>query len=334
MGYLHGFHEDGHERFMVLAVSAQADVRLVCPALSESQARRAGLHDIRTWKDGEDPMALFAELTADWNLETGIIAVDPSFPARHLLKIQHDLVAALFRDGEEFLASLMRVKDDAELAHMRHAGRIADEAFDEVLPQIKAGLTELQVEKMLVDAMVARGATPYFCIAGTGANGAEPHHLTDATKLKDGDVVILDFGCDVAGYKSDITRTIAVGKASERAHEMYGLVYRAHRAGRDASKPGVEARSVDAAARAVIDAAGVGEAFFHRTGHGIGLQGHEAPYINGQNEEILAPGNCYSVEPGVYFAGEFGIRIENIVAITADGHESMNAEPSATLIEV
>jgi len=334
MGYLHGYSEHAGERFMALCISPTGAVRMICPALSESQARRAGFEDVRTWKDGEDPMVLFADLSSDWDLESGIIAVDPTLPARMLLKIQHDLVAALFRDGESFLSDLMRVKGPDELDLLKRAGKIADDAFDEVLPQIKAGLTEKQVEKLLVDAMVKRGGEPYFCIVGAGANGAEPHHMTDETPLKDGDVVILDFGCDLQGYKSDITRTIAIGKASPRAHEMYDLVFRAHMAGRKQSGPGVEARSVDAAARAVIESAGVGDAFFHRLGHGIGMQGHEAPYINGQNEEILAPGNCFSIEPGVYFAGEFGIRIENIVAVTESGHDSMNAEPSATLIEV
>jgi Xaa-Pro aminopeptidase len=333
MGYLYGFHEHAHERFLALAISATGDVRLICPALSESQARRMGIEDVRPWKDGEEPLTHFHQLAKDWNLKSGIIAVDAVTPARMLLQMQDALPAALFKDGEPIVAGLMARKEAEELDLLRKAGAIADRAFDQVLPKIRAGQTERQVETMLNDAMAAGGGTPTFCIVAAGPNGAEPHHLTDETVLKDGDVVILDFGCDVQGYKSDITRTVCIGKASERAKQMYDLVYRAHRAAREAIRPGVPASSVDKAARAVIEAGGAGEAFFHRTGHGIGMQGHEPPYINGTNDEPLEPGNCFSVEPGVYFSGDLGIRIENIVAVTESGHESMNDEPSPTLVE-
>lgn len=331
MGYLFGFHENAHERFMALCVSPSGDVRLICPALSESQAKRTGISDTRPWKDGEDPLVHFEELASDWNLKSGILAVDATLPARMLLKMQDVLPAALFKDGETLVADLMSRKEPEELDLLRRAGKIADDAFEIVAPQIRAGMTERQVEKLLIDAMAVDGAEPYFAIVATGPNSAEPHHLTDDTVLKDGDVLILDFGCDLHGYKSDITRTVAVGHASDRAREMYDLVLRAHHAGRAAIRPGATGRDVDAAARGVIEAGGAGEAFFHRTGHGIGLQGHEAPYISAANETPLEPGNCFSIEPGVYFAGEFGIRIENIVASTEDGHESMNAEPDAEI---
>jgi Xaa-Pro dipeptidase len=332
MGYLQGFREHAGERFMAMAVNPEGEVRLICPALSESQARRAGFTNIKSWKDGEDPVVLFNQLTSEWNLDTAIVSIDPEMPARQLLVMQHHLMAALFRDADPILASLMRVKDAAELDHMRHAARIADAAFEEVLPKIKEGMTEKEIDGLLVNAMESRGAKRYFCIVAASANGAEPHHFSDDTKLKEGDVVVLDFGCDIEGYKSDITRTIAIGEPSARAKEMYRLVYQAFRAGREAIRPGVAAKTLDAAARNVINNAGVGEAFFHRLGHGIGLQGHEAPYINGQNEEILEVGNCFSIEPGVYFEGQFGIRIENIVTVSEDGHESFNAEPSPEIL--
>lgn len=333
MGFLAGFHEHAGERFMALAVSARGEVRLICPALSENQARRAGIRDIRSWKDGEDPLALFEALADEWGLRSGIVAVDPSMPARMLLQIQDALPAALFKDGEEILSGVMRRKQPEELDLLRRAGKIADDAFDEVLPQIRAGQTELQVDLMLRDAMAARGGKPTFCIVAAGANGAEPHHFSDDTVLKSGDVVVLDFGCDLEGYQSDITRTVGIGQTSDRAKQMYDLVYRAHMAARQAIRAGVPASDVDAAARQVIEAAGCGDAFFHRTGHGIGTQGHEAPYISSANHAPLEAGNCFSIEPGVYFEGELGIRIENIVAATEDGHESMNVDPSPTLIE-
>lgn len=334
MGYLAGLHEHPGERFMAYCISPRGDVRFICPALSESQARRAGVEDVRPWKDGEEPLDHFERLAKDWGLKSSIVAVDPTVPARMLLKMQDVLPAALFRDGEDLLSSVMARKDEHELDLLTRAGKIADEAFDEVLPQIKAGMTELEVSRLLVGAMGARGGKPFFCIVAAGRNGAEPHHLSDDTVLKEGDVVILDFGCDLEGYKSDITRTICIGAASDRAKQMYDLVFRAHMAARAAIWPGVPASEVDAAARRVIEEGGCGPAFFHRTGHGIGSQGHEAPYISAANHVPLEPGNCFSIEPGVYFEGEFGIRIENIVTCTQDGYRSFNVDPSSTLLEI
>jgi len=334
MGYLHGYHEHAGERFMALSIKCSGEIRMICPALSQSQVKRAGIEDVRPWKDGENPLALFEELAADWNLKSAIIAVDSNMPARMLLQMQSVLPAALFKSGETYLAQLMRVKAEDEIDLLRRAGKIADDAFDAVYPKIRAGLTEKQVDKLLVDAMVERGGEPYFCIVAAGPNSAEPHHLSDDTILKDGDTLILDFGCDLEGYKSDITRTVAVGKATEKAKQVYDIVFRSHMAGRAASKSGATCGSVDAAARKVIDDAGFGQYFVHRTGHGLGLNGHEEPYIIGGSEEVLVPGNCFSIEPGIYLSGELGVRVENIVVTTPDGHESMNREPSPTLLEV
>ena len=333
MGYLHGFHEHAGERFMALCIHSSGQVRMICPALSHSQATRAGFQDIRSWKDGEDPLALFEQLADDWDMKSSIIAVDSDMPARMLLQMQSVLPAALFKSGETTLAQLMRVKGQDEVDLLLQAGKIADDAFTAVFPQIKAGLTERQVAKLLADAMSERGGEPVFTIVAAGANSAEPHHLTDSTILHDGDTLILDFGCNVGGYNSDITRTVSVGKASEKAKQVYDIVYRAHMAARQASKSGVTCGSVDAAARGVIVEAGYGQYFVHRTGHGLGMNVHEEPYIIGGSEVVLEPGNCFSIEPGIYLAGELGVRVENIVVATADGHLSMNAEPSAVLLE-
>lgn len=334
MGYLHGYHEHAGERFMALAVHADGSVRMICPALSESQARRAGLPDVRSWKDGEDPIAHLLDLATDWDLRSGIIAVDDEMPAQMLLKMQAALPAALFRAGQPVLSTLMRKKEPTELDLMRRAGRIADDAFEAVLPQIRAGMSERQVAGLLSQAMAERGGVPTFAIVAAGAGAAEPHHLSDDTALESGDVVIMDFGCSVEGYQSDITRTICIGPAPDEAQRVYALVYAAHLSGRKAVRAGVTGDAVDAAARKVIEDAGYGPYFFHRLGHGIGMRGHEEPFIIAGNEEPLEVGNCFSVEPGIYLEGKFGVRIENIVAATQDGHESLNAEPAPRLIEL
>jgi Xaa-Pro aminopeptidase len=332
MGYLHGYFENAHERFLVLAVRANGEVRLIAPALSAAQARRVGILDVREWSDGQDPLTHFHDLATDWNLKSAIFAVDDEMPAQLLLKLQLALPAALFREGSPILGELMRRKSPAEVQLLREAGAIADETFDEVLPQIRAGLTEVEVEAMLLAAMRKRGGEPIFCIVAAGSGGAEPHHLNGDRALAEGDVVVLDFGCSWKGYLSDITRTIALGDPGDEARRVYDIVYRAHRAGRAVAKPGVAPEDLDFAARQVIESEGYGPFFYHRLGHGIGMRGHEHPYIVAGNKSRLGVGECFSVEPGIYLEGRFGVRIENIVTITADGHESLNREPSPTLI--
>lgn len=332
MGYLHGFHEDAHERLLILAVSAKGEVRMVAPALSAEQARKVGIDDVRPWRDGEDPLQHVFQLADDWDLRSAIIAVDDAMRAQTLLTLQQALPAALFKAGGPILAQRMRRKEPGELDAMRRAARIADEAFVAVAPQIQAGMTERQVDTMLRDAMAERGGVPTFCITATGKNGAEPHHLSDETIIQAGDVLVLDFGCDVEGYKSDITRMVAVGEPSDPdARKVHDIVHRAQAAARAIVRPGVAAGEVDAAARRVIEEAGYGAYFIHRTGHGIGMQGHEEPYIIGGSTHRLEPGECFSVEPGIYLPGRFGVRIENIVTVTEDGVESLNAEPASSL---
>jgi Xaa-Pro aminopeptidase len=334
MGYLHGLFEDAHERFLTLAVNPSGETVLIAPALTETQARRSGVQEIRTWKDGEDPTLLFQQLAAEWDLRSGILAVDDEMPARMLLEMQQSLPAALFKAGGRVLASLRKRKDNEELALLKQAAKIADDAFEAVLPRLKAGHTELQIDQMLVDEMKARGGEPYFCIVAAGPNAAEPHHLSDSTVVKQGEVLLLDFGCEVQRYKSDITRTVAIGQPEPEAFRVYDLVYKAHMAGRRAARLGATGQDVDRATRAQIEAGGYGDKFFHRTGHGLGMQGHEEPNMVEGNTEPLETGNVFSIEPGIYLAGRFGVRIENIVTVTEGGCESLNAEPGAELVVV
>jgi len=331
MGYLAGFFEGGGERFLLLAVRSTGEMRMICPALSQVQAQRCGISDVRAWRDGEDPLEHFRELTRDWDLRAARIAVDDDMPAAMLLAMQGVLPAALFVPGQAILGGIMRRKDPQELDLLRAAARIADSAYERILPQVRVGMKEVELEAVIVGEMQRLGGKPTFCIVATGANSAEPHHLSDETPLRNGDVVILDFGCSVGGYQSDITRTLALGPADPEAERVYDVVFAAHMAGRAAAEPGVPAQEVDRAARSVIEAAGFGEFFMHRTGHGIGIRGHEEPFIIEGNDRPLEPGDCFSVEPGIYLPGRFGIRIENIVTITDSGSESLNAEPETRL---
>lgn len=334
MGYLHGLFEDAHERFMFLAVRSTGEVRLICPSLTASQALRHGIQDIRPWKDGEDPLVHYVQLAEEWNLKAGFVAVDDEMPAHMLLAMQAATPAAAFVRGHPVISRLQRVKSEFELELMRAASRVAESALAAGLEAIRPGATERQVADALQDALRAGGGRPTFCIVAAGAHGAEPHHGVSDDVIREGDVVILDFGCEVEHYQSDMTRTVACGQADEEAHRVYELVYAAHMAAREAVAPGVEAQMVDRAARKVIEQAGYGPYFIHRTGHGIGMRGHEEPNIVEGSEHRLEPGNCFSIEPGIYLPGKFGVRIENLVGVTESGHESFNNEPSPRLIEI
>lgn len=334
MGYLAGFKEYGHERFMALGVNSSGAFCLICPALSEQQAKKSGIEDIRPWQDGEDPLALFQTLANEWNLRSSILAVDDEMSARQLLEMQSVLPAALFKPGQPVLGNLMRRKDKQEIDAMSRAAEIADKALAAGHSAIRPGATEAEVSEALSSEMKRLGGIPTFAIVGAGANGAEPHHLTDDTTIKEGDVILLDFGCDVDGYQSDITRCAACGQASEEAQKVYKVVLDAHNAARKLIRPGVTPSQVDRAAREVIERAGFGEFFMHRTGHGIGMKGHEDPFIVQGNDTPLEVGECFSVEPGIYLPGKFGIRIENIVTVTGDGHHSLNEEPADHLVEI
>ena len=181
-------------------------------------------------------------------------------------------------------------------------------------------MSEIEIASAIGQAIARSGGTDSFApIVGAGVNGASPHHNTGTTRIKTGDVVILDFGAMAGGYHGDITRTVAVGAASEEAKRVYDIVYRAYSAGVAAVQPGAAAHDVDMAARTVIADAGYGEFFIHRTGHGIGLDDHETPYILSGSDTPLLPGHCFSIEPGIYLPGHFGVRLENIITVQEDG---------------
>lgn len=334
LAYLHGLHESGGERFLTLIVAKDGRTRMIGPALTASQALRAGIADVRAWRDGEDPMLHVRAVADEWGLRSGVLAVDDDMAAVHLLALQTTLPAALFQPGQPLISALARIKDARELDCLRRAGRIADEAFPRALTVLKPGITEVELADALSTEMRKLGGKPTFAIVATGANGAEPHHHSDDTVIREGDVVVMDFGCDVDGYQSDITRMACVGSASEEAKAVYRTVLAAHRAARTGIRAGIPAQEIDRAARRVIEEAGYGEFFVHRLGHGLGMRIHEEPYIVEGNDTPLEAGNVFSVEPGIYLPGCFGVRIENIVVATDDGHESLNAEPAEDLLEI
>lgn len=334
MGYLTGFFEDPHERMMMIGLRPEGEPAMIAPSLSATHASHTGIGDIRTWSDGEDPAELFASLASDWSLRTGVIGVDDEMPASFLVPMQAALPAALFKAAGNQMAQLRKVKDGNEMDAMRRSAKIADRALAEAIGMLRGGVSEREVAGSLFDSMRSKGGNPTFAIVAAGANGAEPHHLSGDHKVKAGDMVVMDWGCELDRYQSDMTRTLACDNVTEEAKSVYRTVYKAQAQARAAIRPGVPAEDIDAVAREVITEAGYGEYFIHRTGHGIGMVGHEPPHIVAGNVEPLVVGQCFSVEPGIYLPGKFGVRIENIVAVTEDGHESFNEEPAEELIEI
>jgi Xaa-Pro aminopeptidase len=220
---------------------------------------------------------------------------------------------------------LRAVKDADELAALRAAARAADAAFAAILERPFIGRTEAEVAADLARLLVENGHDRAdFTIVAGGPNAASPHHEAGARTIRPGDPVVMDFGGPVDGYFSDMTRTVVAGDPPAGFEEVYGVVRDAQRDGMASARPGVAAEDVDRAAREVIRGAGYGEWFVHRTGHGIGLEVHEPPYLVRGNDQQLEPGMAFSVEPGVYLPGRFGVRIEDIVTVTADGAESLN----------
>ena len=321
MRYLTGFSEAG-SRFLALIIPDDRPWLLVTPTLNAGQARGnpAGIADIRVWDDAQGWEPLLAQLSKDLMLDIGIVGLDDDMPARFALRLQEMMPTSLLKLAGTALAPLRAIKDALELAALQHAADATDALIPIAQAACQEGISEMEIGLAIQVATARAGFSDSFApIVGAGANGATPHHNTGKTRVKAGDVVILDFGAMADGYHGDITRTVAVGSASDEAKRVYTIVHQAYSAGVAAVQPGATAHDVDSAARQVIVNAGFGEFFIHRTGHGIGLDDHEAPYMLSGNYAPLLPGHCFSIEPGIYLPGKFGVRLENIVTVTDDG---------------
>ena len=315
------------ERLTLLAVGHDREPTLVVPTLERPDAEAAtgaGATTLVDWADGADPYAAAAALLRDG----GRYAVSDSAWALHLLGLEAALPGTAFHAVTDRLPMLRAVKDDEELARLTAAGAAADATYEQIVHVPFAGRRETDVAADLADLLREHGHEQVdFTVVGSGPNGANPHHEAGDRVIEDGDCVVLDFGGLLAGYGSDTSRTVSVGEPSAEVREVHEVVRLAQQAGVDAVRPGVACQDVDRAARAVIEDAGYGERFIHRTGHGIGVTTHEPPYVVEGEELPLVPGMCFSVEPGVYLPGRFGVRIEDIVTVTGDGVRRLNTSP-------
>jgi Xaa-Pro aminopeptidase len=330
--YLAGYEPPPLERLTLLALVPGRAPVLVVPALERPAAEAApGIDgvEIASWRDGEDPHELTARI-----LRSGRFALTDRTWSSHLLALEHATADCLFVAAGTVLPLLRAVKDDDEIARLRAAGHGADAAFAEVRTLTFVGRSERDVAGDLDRLLRAHDHQRVeFTIVGSGPNSASPHHTPGERTIATGDAVVMDFGGTVDGYCSDITRTVFAGEPTEEQRRVYDVVRSAQQAAFEAVRPGAAAQDVDRAARAVIVEAGYGDAFVHRTGHGIGLEVHEPPYIVEGDETLLAAGMTFSDEPGIYLDGRFGVRIEDQVLVTADGAERLN-EAERTLVVV
>ncbi len=342
MRYLAGYPAMPLERLTMLVIPTAGEWALVAPRLEATPARScppaaAGLLPVVTWDETDDPHALVATMvreaakSPDGALR---IAVSDDLPARHLLRLQERLADARFELASPILGRLRIVKDPDEIALLTEAAHAADRVVAQIAAGRLVGRTEADVAREVRERLIAEGhdeAT--FAIVASGPNSASPHHEASERVIAAGEPIVLDIGGTIDGYGSDTTRTLWVtgGDAAkgpdERFRHLFGVLHAAQAASTAAVRPGVTAESVDAAARNPIEAEGYGEAFFHRTGHGIGLEGHEDPYIVAGNREPLRPGMAFSIEPGIYLGGDYGARIEDIVLCGPDGPVALNEAP-------
>lgn len=323
--YLAAYGGHASERPTVLAVAPGAEPVMILPKLEAPRLAGRSDLEIRSYGDGTDPYASMKNLLPGQGAGLKVAISDQAW-ASVLLGVQQLFRAATFVPASPVLRQLRMLKDPEELELLHEAGRRADRAFEDIVQLRFTGRTEQQVADELDGVLREQGLgrADWGPIVASGPNAASPHHMTGDRELHEGDAVVMDFGGVLAGYQADLTRTVHVGSPEPDFVAVYELVVRAQQAGFEASVAGEMAGGVDNAARSVIVQGGFGEYFIHRTGHGLGLDAHEEPYLVAGNELMLLAGMTFSVEPGVYIPGRFGVRVEDTVAVFEEGPRRFN----------
>ena len=324
MKWLLGFNTHSDERPCMLLIGKEKETFLM-PSVNAEDVRSRTNIAINSWKDENGPDQALKEALMDIDENAAKhIAIDEAMRSHFALI----LIEALPNPSYEFTGStigaLRMRKDQTEFINLKENALIDDRAMQAGFAAIKEGVTELEIGAAINNHFISEGAKPQFCIVGSGPNGAFPHHHTGDRKVEYGDAVLIDIGGRKGTFPSDMTRMSVVGEPPEGYLEIHAIVERAVQAAMAAARPGVMAKEVDAAARGVITEAGYGDYFVHRTGHGLGIDIHEPPYITATSEVILDEGMVFSIEPGIYLQGRFGVRLEEIVILRANGPEILS----------
>lgn len=325
--YLCGFSYEMRERLVGLVVRQNDAPFLVAPSFEVSNLEdQTWIEDILPWAEDEDPYELLRREIGQGNGGYGLfdtstpLGVYWDFREKTHKPARQDLVSP-------FIERMRLTKDAAEIDLMKEAGKVIDLAIMGAFRQATVGITEIEMRRLIHEEIIKHGANPTFAAVQFGENSARPHAQPGTRKLGMGDIVLLDCGCSISGYNTDMTRVAVAGEPSSEQNEVYSIVLKAQTTALDKVHAGMTCGAADGIARKVIDEEGYGEFFTHRLGHGIGLEVHEPPYLVRGNSHVLEPGMCHSIEPGVYLEGKFGIRIEDLVTVTDEGVELLTYSP-------
>ncbi|MDX1613482.1 MAG: Xaa-Pro peptidase family protein [Candidatus Promineifilaceae bacterium] len=326
--YLSGIHMHLTERPAVLFLPADDEPAIIIPQLEAAKAEAVNIPTERifAWSDEQGYTGAFQQCSAHLELSDYLLGVE----ALHMRVLELELLQRYApglstAHAEPIMAALRMIKDEAELSAMQRAVEVAELAMERLLPKIQIGQSEKEIAAMLLQELMTAGsqANPFGPIVSAGPNGASPHAVPTDRRIQPGDLLVIDWGAIVDDYLADITRTFAVGAIDPELTRVYRTVRQANEAARAVIRPGVSGQAIDRAARGLIEEMGYGSYFIHRTGHGLGLEIHEPPYIVEGNSEPLASGAVFTIEPGIYVPGKGGVRIEDDVVITGSGHRSL-----------
>ena len=331
--YLTGLHFHLSERPVLALFVPHTPPIIVLPELEALKVEGLN-YPVQAFPYREDPQtwgSVFHQAAQAAKVDGRRVGVEPRcMRVLELRLLEVSAPQAEILSGEEILISLRMHKDDSEIASMRAAVDIAQRALQATLPNIKAGMSELQLASELTLQLLRHGSEPeipFSPIVASGPNSANPHVTPSDRLLTQGDLLVIDWGATVDGYVSDLTRTFAIGEPDPELASIAEIVASANSAARQVAVPGVPASEVDKAARSIIEEAGYGKFFTHRTGHGLGMEGHEEPYIRGDNDQLLDQGMTFTIEPGIYLPNRGGVRVEDDFVITSDGGESLSDLP-------
>jgi len=335
--YFTGVHWSRSERLTCAIIPAEGEIGVVTPFFEEPSVRESlGVPaEVRTWQEHEDPLALVAGWLKDRRLGSGVIAIEETNRYFIVDGLKRNLPTATLRNGAPVVRGCRMIKSPAEIALMQHASDITMAAYRHAIPKVEAGMRPSDIGRMMNEATVALGGDPEFALILLGEAAAYPHGSGKPQAVKAGEVVLMDCGCTVQGYQSDISRTFVFGEPTAKQRKVWNEVRRGQQIAFEAAKLGVTAGSVDDAARGYYVGLGYGPDYklpglSHRTGHGIGLDGHEPVNLVRGETTRLAPGMCFSDEPGLYIPGEFGVRLEDCFHMTETGPKWFS-QPSVSI---
>ncbi len=325
--YATGLNIHPSERLTLSILPKEGEPIFICPSFEKSRMKK-GIHSgsIETWEEDDNPFELLGSIIKDQELENKRIALDNKLWFEWFVKIKEQLPKADFVESTNIVAVARLIKSEEEITIMKKATQIASEAIIKSFKQVTPGMTETDVSNIVKEELAKEG-TPAFSLVQSGPNSALPHGTPTGRTIEKNDVLLIDAGPLYNGYYGDITITSVIGEPSAKFLKIYDVVYEGNRAAFEASKEGALAEDVDKAARDYITHAGYGKYFTHRLGHGIGMEGHEAPYMVSGNKLVLKSGMCHTIEPGIYIEGEFGVRIEDDVVVRKDSCEFLYESP-------